>query len=184
MVAGEIFIRYTDENFPFLLGPTVNPSMDIQVASNFERWLYYKLGSDPAATAAKMAEFRNNNRMAIPLSRTGTVDSEIVAGTSDTARTLATIHDFHTKHHYLLDPHTAAGVFVASQYNELEDPMICLATAHPAKFAKAIHDATGEDGLAHHPILDALADAPTRCDIVPADPAAVKTYLAARALPA
>ncbi len=164
--------------------PTVNPSMDIQVASNFERWLYYKLGSDPAATSAKMAEFRANNRMAIPLSRTGTVDSEIVAGTSDTARTLATIRDYHTKHHYLLDPHTAAGVFVASQYNELEDPMICLATAHPAKFAKAIHDATGEDGLAHHPILDALADAPTRCDIVPADPAAVKTYLAARALPA
>ena len=122
--------------------------------------------------------------MAIPLSRTGTVDSEIVAGTSDTTRTLATIRDYHTKHHYLLDPHTAAGVFVASQYNDLDDPMICLATAHPAKFAKAIHDATGEDDLAHHPILDALADAPTRCDVIPADPAAVKAYLSSRATPA
>ena len=164
--------------------PTVNPSMDIQVASNFERWLYYKLGSDPAATSAKMSEFRANARMAIPLSRTGTVDSEIVAGTSDTTRTLATIRDYHTKHRYLLDPHTAAGVFVASQYNDLDDPMICLATAHPAKFAKAIRDATGEDDLAHHPILDALADAPTRCDILPADPSAVKTYLASHATPA
>lgn len=161
--------------------PTVNPSMDIQVASNFERWLYYKLGSDPAAVSAKMAEFRTTGKMSIAADAQGRMDTEIVAGTSDTARTLATIREFHQNHHYLLDPHTAAGVFVAGQYNECDEPMICLATAHPAKFSKAIREATGED-LAHHPILDALQQAPTRCDRIANDSEAVKTYLAERAI--
>ncbi len=161
--------------------PTVNPSMDIQVASNFERWLYYKVGSDPKAVARLMTQFALEGRMEIPRDAKGRVDLEIVAGSSDTRRTLATIKRYHEKHNYLLDPHTAAGVFVAEQYDELDDPMICLSTAHPAKFPDAIEDATGQD-LAHHPALDALKKAPTRCEVVENSIDAIKTYLAARAL--
>lgn len=160
--------------------PTVNPSMDIQVASNFERWLYYKVGRDPAAVARLMTQFAQAGRMEIPRDAKGRVDLEIVAGASDTKRTLGVIRRFHEKYNYLLDPHTAAGVFVADQYNELEEPVICLATAHPAKFAAAIADATGQD-LAHHPMLDALEHAPTRCEVVENDLGVVKAYLAARA---
>ena len=160
--------------------PTVNPSMDIQIASNFERWLYYKVGSDPQAVARLMARFAQDGRMEIPRDAKGRVDLEIVAGASDTAHTLAAIQSVHKKHAYLLDPHTAAGVFVATQFNELDDPTICLATAHPAKFSKAIRDATGED-LARHPVLEAVRNAPTRCEIVENDVAAVQAYLAARA---
>jgi threonine synthase len=160
--------------------PTVNPSMDIQVASNFERWLYYKVGQDPQAVARLMTRFALEGRMEIPRDARGAVDLEIVAGASDTKHTLATIRRYHERHGYLLDPHTAAGVFVAEQYNELDEPMICLATAHPAKFPDAIREATGQD-LAHHPVLDALATAPTRCEDIDNSAAAVKRYLAARA---
>lgn len=160
---------------------TVNPSMDIQVASNFERWLYYKVGQDPKAVSRLMTQFAMEGRMEIPRGDKGQVDLEIVAGASDTKHTLATIRRYQEKHAYLLDPHTAAGVFVAEQYNELDEPMICLATAHPAKFPDAIEDATGED-LAHHPALDALKNAPTRCEVIDNSAEAVKAYLAARAL--
>ena len=159
---------------------TVNPSMDIQIASNFERWLYYKAGSDPQAVSRLMAQFAEEGRMEISRDAKGRVDLEIVAGSSDTKHTLGAIRSFHEKHGYLLDPHTAAGVYVARQFNELDDPMICLATAHPAKFSKAIRDATGED-LAHHPVLDALRNAKTRCETIANDAGAVKTYLAERA---
>ena len=159
---------------------TVNPSMDIQVASNFERWLYYKVGEDPQAVARLLAQFALEGRMEIPRDAKGQVDPEIVAGASDTPRTLGTIKRYHEKFKYLLDPHTAAGVYVAEQYNELDEPTICLATAHPAKFPDAIEDATGED-LARHPALAALKNAPTRCETVENSAAAVKTYLAARA---
>ncbi len=161
--------------------PTVNPSMDIQVASNFERWLYYKVGEDPQAVARLMTQFALEGRMQIPRDAHGRVDLEIVAGASDTKRTLGAIKRYHEQHGYLLDPHTAAGVYVAEQYNELEEPLICLATAHPAKFPDAIAEATGQD-LARHPLLDALRNAPTRCEVVANSAETVKAYLAARAL--
>ena len=160
---------------------TVNPSMDIQVASNFERWLYYKVGQDPKEVSRLMTQFAMQGRMEIPRDAKGRVDLEIVAGASDTRHTLSTIRRYHDKHAYLLDPHTAAGVFVAEQYNELDEPLICLATAHPAKFPEAIEDATGED-LAHHPTLEALKDAPTRCEVIENHAGAVKDFLAARAI--
>ena len=159
--------------------PTVNPSMDIQVASNFERWLYYRLDADPAAVTAKMAEFAAKGSMSIPVSPAHPVSRDIVAGSSDTRRTLATIRHASEAYGYTLDPHTAAGVFVASQYNDTPDPTICLATAHPAKFSKAILDATGR--TVRHPVLDALKNAPVRCSVLPPDPAAVREFLAARA---
>lgn len=161
--------------------PTVNPSMDIQVASNFERWLYYKAGRDPAAVTGLMDRFAREGRLEIPRDAHGRVDLEIAAGSSDTTRTLGTIKRTYEQHRYLLDPHTAAGVYVAGQYNELEDPVICLATAHPAKFPDAIAEATGQD-LARHPALEALKSAPTRCEVVENRAEAVKAYLAARAI--
>lgn len=160
---------------------TVNPSMDIQVASNFERWLYHKVGQDPRAVARLMTQFAMEGRMEVPRDARGHVDLEIAAGASDTKRTLGAIKRYHEKHGYLLDPHTAAGVFVAEQFNELDEPMICLATAHPAKFPDAIEEATGQD-LAHHPMLEALKKAPTRCETLANSAEAVKAYLASRAL--
>jgi threonine synthase len=55
-------------------------------------------------------------------------------------------------------------------------PLICLATAHPAKFPEAIREATGQD-LARHPAIDALAGLPTRCEVLPFAREAVRAFI-------
>ena len=155
--------------------PTLSPSMDIQVASNFERYLFDRVGGDTAKLHALMAQFGREGKLCVEGH-----DPLFVAGVGNTAATLATIKKYHTECDYLLDPHTAVGVYVAEQFLDPEAPTICFATAHPAKFGDAILQATGKD-LAHHPILDALADLPTRCTTLPADAAAVRDFIAAHA---
>ncbi len=160
--------------------PTISPSMDIQVASNFERYLYYRLGEDPARMRAVMETFSRTGTLEVPPGPGGSIEPSLVAGSGSTAQTLQTIGRYWKQHHYLLDPHTAVGVLVGEQHLSKSEPMICLATAHPAKFGQAIRDATGED-LGHHEILDRLVDAPTRCEILPAADQAIRDYVAAHA---
>ena len=146
------------------VAPTLSPSMDIQVASNFERYLYYLAGENASTLKQWMSEFKAAGALTPGVSP----HACFAAGRGDTAGTLATIREYWTRYAYLLDPHTAVGVAVGSQFLDPSIPMICLATAHPAKFGDAIVRATGLD-VAHHPILDALAALPTRMRIVPAD---------------
>lgn len=156
--------------------PTLSPSMDIQVASNFERYLYYKVGGDAGKLAALMKRFASTGSLSVPAGASGKVDEVFVAGVGDTKSTLATIRKYYEQYKYLMDPHTAVGVSVAEHALSKTDPTICLATAHPAKFSKAIRDATGKD-VAHHEFLDRLADAPTRCEVLPADEKVVKDFI-------
>ena len=152
--------------------PTLSPSMDIQVASNFERYLYYRLGKDPEKLAALMNHFADAGALRVDGS-----DDLFAAGEGNTAETLATIKKYQEEHGYTLDPHTAVGVAVAEKFQCLEKsiPTICLSTAHPAKFTEAIEQATGE--AAHHPLLDALADAETRCETIANDEGEIRDYL-------
>jgi threonine synthase len=155
---------------------TISPSMDIQVASNFERYLYYRLGADPVVLSRVMKQFEADKKITVPPLANGKIDNLICAGSGNTAQTLATIQEFQTRYGYLLDPHTAVGVHVAKPYVTPDSPMICLATAHPAKFSQAIQDATGSD-LAHHPILEALRHLPTRCAILPASEGEIRKHM-------
>ncbi len=154
--------------------PTISPSMDIQVASNFERYLYFKVGKDAAKLVGLMNDFSSKGALRIELNENGAVDDLFAAGRGDTASTLATIKRYKEAYGYVLDPHTAVGVFVAEQF-KADVPTICLATAHPAKFTQAIIDATGE--AVHHPTLDALENAATRCETIANDVDLVKQYL-------
>lgn len=166
--------------------PTLSPSMDIQVASNFERYLYYRCGGDSEKLTAMMNHFSENGSLTVEGS-----DDLFVAGEGTTAETLAAIRKYKADSDYTLDPHTAVGVVVAERFQclekskgggsasfqtlENEAPIICLATAHPAKFTDAIEQALGE--AAHHPELDKLADAETRCDTIANDEADIRDYL-------
>ena len=154
---------------------TVSPSMDIQVASNFEQYLYYRVGKDSTKLKKLMNAFASGGRISVKLKK-GVVDSLFIAGAGNTESTLATIKEFHEKHDYLLDPHSAVGVCVGMRYLKRDEPMICLATAHPSKFGKAIKDATGSD-LAHHPIIDGLRNLPTRCESLPASVEIIREYI-------
>jgi len=156
---------------------TFSPSMDIQVASNFERYLYYRTGEDAEALRAMMARFRKTGELAVPPGPDGVVDPAIASGMADEDQTLATIRRTWREHEYLLDPHSAVGVCVAERLaGDGGDPIVCLATAHPAKFPAAIEQATGED-LAHHPAIDALAEMETRCTVVPNDKEKVRRFI-------
>ena len=152
---------------------TLSPSMDIQVSSNFERYLFYRAAEDTRQVCAWMDSFQRTNRLEIPMPTDAAI---IVAGRGDTAATLDTIRAYWAQHRYLLDPHSAVGVHVAAAHLNPAAPMICLATAHPAKFGDAILRATGE-ALAHHPILDALAALPTRSVRLPAERAAIAAFV-------
>jgi threonine synthase len=160
--------------------PTLSPSMDIQVASNFERYLYYRVGESSERLGALMRTFSSTGRMSIEPAPGGPVDRLFAAGVGNKASTLAVIRRYYGEHGYLLDPHTAVGVHVGEQHLAEGAPVICLATAHPAKFAAAIEEATGQ--IPHHDILDRLEGAPTRCDVLPADENAVRAYIEARAI--
>jgi threonine synthase len=163
---------------------TLSPSMDIQVASNFERYLYYRVGEDPARLRTLMRAFAETGDIRLdPAAAGGGGDELFAAGAGDTEATLSTIRRVHAEHGYLLDPHSAVGVAVGLRHRLPATPLICLATAHPAKFGEAIRQALGRDA-AHHPALDALDGWPTRMAVLPATPAAVRAYLEEHAVPA
>ena len=155
---------------------TLSPSMDIQIASNFERYLYYRVGCDGKRLRDLMAGFGQAGSLKIEKGSDGRVDGTITAGVGDTAGVTATIRDYHQKFDYLLDPHTAVGVNVAHQVGLGNEPMICLATAHPAKFPAAIRQATGKD-IARHPSIDHLMDLPTRCAVIENDKQAIRQFI-------
>jgi threonine synthase len=148
---------------------TISPSMDIQVASNFERYLYLEMERDSARLNAFMAAFARDG---VARLGNGPVDPTICAGSANTEETLATIRDVYARHGYVVDPHTAVGIAVARRLG-VSQPLVCVATAHPAKFPESVDRALGKP-LARHPRLDALAGAKSRKRTLPASVDAVK----------
>ena len=145
--------------------------MDIQVASNFERYLYYKFDGDSEQVTELLQTFAETGSVEIP----GFKEALFTAGVGQTSETMAVIKRYFESHGYTLDPHTAVGVCVGEQHLSDSEPMICVSTAHPAKFTAAITEAIGEEP--HHQTLDALADAETRCHTIANDEAAIRAYL-------
>jgi threonine synthase len=156
---------------------TISPSMDIQVASNFERFLFLRMDRDGVRLRAFMESFSKNGEAT--LDGTMPVDDHIVATAVDTHETMATIAGVYKRNGYIVDPHTAVGI-AASRRFAGEGPMVCLATAHPAKFPESVDAAIGKP-LARHPRLDVLAGAPTRRTVLPARIHEVKAFVAAHA---
>jgi len=160
--------------------PTVSPSMDIQVASNFERYLFYLFDEDPARVRSTFAHFSATGRMEFTPAELDRVRSEFASRTVNTDETLATIAAFREKSGYLLDPHTAVGVKAALECVAPDETPICLATAHPAKFGDAVERATG----IAPPFPAALAGIeklPTRCEVLEADQAAIRKFIEEKA---
>jgi threonine synthase len=125
--------------------PSLSPSMDIQVSSNFERLLFELLGRDAAATADTMTRFRAEGRMPVPDAAWQQATALFRGFTLDDDGTLAEIRHLWTKAGYLADPHTAIGTAAARALPPVDPavPVIVAATAHPAKFPDAVERATG-----------------------------------------
>jgi threonine synthase len=159
---------------------TSSPSMDIQAASNFERYLYYLLDKDSTRTAELMEAFAKNG--ALDLSDyQEQIRRDFAAVSVPEEEVLETISDFYKNHGYILDPHTAVGVNAAEKNKSASVPMVCLATAHPAKFSEVVNEATGT----LPPITDTLAEilkADSRCKVMVAKDNDIRAYIAAHAL--
>jgi threonine synthase len=152
--------------------PTLSPAMDIQIASNFERYLYYLTGEDAAAVRGLLEDMGRTGRMAVSEAQRTAVAADFDAAAVGDAETLEQIRETYRTSGYILDPHTAIGVRASGG---LED-VICLATAHPAKFSDAVREAIGTEADPPPP-LRGLMDKETRCALLDASEEAVRAHI-------
>ncbi len=125
------------------VAPTMSPSMDIQVSSNFERALFDAYGRDGGAVAQLMDELRDNGGFPVSQGALQALREVFASGRASEEETAATIRDVHAATGHVLCPHSAVGVKVAREQLDPAVPMITLATAHAAKFPDAVEKATG-----------------------------------------
>jgi len=133
---------------------TTSPSMDIQISSNFERYLFEASGRDADLIRAKMRSLRETRRFELgPLKARLTEDFAASAASEDDVADA--IRRLKAESGYVMDPHTACG-FVAAEraLGSGGAPQVVLATAHPAKFPDALEEITGE----RPPLPERLAD--------------------------
>jgi len=160
--------------------PTISPSMDIQVSSNAERLLFELYERNPLVLADRMTEFRDEGRVETGDTRLAAVTEVFDGAAFDDDATRAEIRRTFEGTGVVTDPHTAVGVAAARAARRDPDvPMICLATAHPAKFPDAVEAAIGtRPGLPPH--LADLFDLQERYDMLPLDRSSIQAYVRAR----
>ncbi|MEC8196652.1 MAG: threonine synthase, partial [Pseudomonadota bacterium] len=157
--------------------PSISPSMDIQVSSNFERALFDAYGRDGGAVAQLMEELKDGS-FAISQGAMETLREHFDSGRASEEETNATIASEFTACGEVLCPHSAVGVKVADAYLG-EVPMVTLATAHPAKFPDAVEAAMGERP-ALPPHMAELMDKDERVTRVPNDLGALEALIKER----
>ena len=154
---------------------TLSPSMDIQISSNFERYLYDLTGNSSKQLQLWMDEFEQSGELTVESNLQKKAQQDFASARVDDEEILSIIRKFHQDHKYLLDPHSAVGVCAAEKI-EIQTPVICLACAHPAKFSMAIRKALGTEPKLPEE-LASLHNLKTRGKTVPADPEAVKKVM-------
>jgi threonine synthase len=159
--------------------PTISPSMDICVSSNFERYLFHLTGNDSKLLNRWMQEFEMTSTLTLQGEVLRKAQSDFDSARADTAMTLQVIDEYWRKHQYLLCPHSAVGVSAIHQLSLVNKYTVCLATAHWAKFPDAVGRALG--GKQALPVppkeLSALETLPTRRVELPHDLTAVQSFV-------
>jgi threonine synthase len=177
----DILARFLEKNDMSMapVEPSLSPSMDIQVSSNFERLLFELLDRDPAATADTMRGFRATGRMAVPDPVWHRARVVIHGFRLDDPGTEAEIRRLYQASGYLADPHTAIGIAAARAHPPPPAiPTVAMATAHPAKFPDAIEQAIGIRPALPPALADLMAR-PERFTVLPNDLAAVEANVRA-----
>lgn len=131
---------------PTAVVPTSSPSMDIQAASNFERLIFETSGRDGRVVSDLMATFERDRRMTVPDEARRAIAGVFSAESAADSEVDAMMRAFQEKHGAIIDPHTAVGLVACAKLRSegvVEGPVICLATAHPAKFPDAVRRACG-----------------------------------------
>jgi len=162
------------------LHPSLSPSMDIMVSSNFERLLFDLHGRNGALVADLLNEFKQTGKLSVEDDRWTEARKLFDSLAVDDEQTCATIASVYSDCGELLDPHTAIGVHAARECRRsLSIPMITLGTAHPVKFPDAVREAGVGQELQLPPHLSDLFERDERCTVLPNSLADVQQFVAA-----
>ncbi|MDD2581050.1 MAG: threonine synthase [Desulfuromonadaceae bacterium] len=171
------FINASDYSLGAVVS-TVSPSMDIQIASNFERYLFHLFAENPDRVKEAFVELKGHGRISCSAEEMALVRKDFCSVSVNQTDTLQEIRDFYAQTGYLLDPHTAVGVKAALDQLPPESARVCLATAHPAKFSETVEQSLGFQVPVPEPVQE-LYGKPTRCEIMDPDIAKVREFLVA-----
>jgi threonine synthase len=162
---------------------TLSPSMDIQVASNFERALFEAAGRDADWTSAAMSDFARTRKLDLPATVLAELRARYSAFASNDDETRAAIKAVYKLTGRIIDPHTAVGVAAAMKMGHNNQrplsPVVILSTAHPAKFPQAVQEAIGV-APPEPERLSGLKNLPERLDILDNDPVLIKRFISSR----
>ena len=122
--------------------PSISPSMDIQVASNFERLLYDVVDQDDNRVKLLMDKLKNEGSYSLNKEELNKIKNDFCSSTISDELTKQTLKNVYEQHQLLIDPHTATA-FKAAELNSSDEEMLILSTAHPCKFSETVHQATG-----------------------------------------
>ncbi|HEY0835550.1 MAG TPA: threonine synthase [Azospirillum sp.] len=186
--SNDILARFFDSGTMAMVPvvPTLSPSMDIQISSNFERLLFDLHGRDGSRVEETMRRFRAEGRFSVTDAQLAEALSLFAGFRVDEDATMATIADtWRRTGGYTVDPHTAVGVATAQAAARAaklpaDTAAVVLATAHPAKFPDAVEKATGRRPVLP-PRLSDLYEREEKLSVLPNDIATVQAYVTARA---
>jgi threonine synthase len=158
--------------------PTLSPSMDIQVSSNFERLLFELYGREGVRLATVMDDFRASGMMDVGQTRWERACALFEGHRRDDSETEAVMRRLYETTGEMVDPHTAIGIAAGeAAAGTVDAAIVSMATAHPAKFPDAVEEATGvRPALPRH--LADLNERPERCHVLPNDLDAVRDFVA------
>lgn len=157
--------------------PTIAPSIDIQVASNFERLLFDMVGRESSEVRRMMEEFSKTGLIELDESAMNRLHRLFASATIQEDTIRQTIGDVYQESGMLLDPHSAVGVAAGRELRQGNgEGLVYLATAHPAKFPDAVREATGVIPDIPERLQDALSGE-ERCENLPNDLATVEQYI-------
>ncbi|MBS7325368.1 MAG: threonine synthase [Thiopseudomonas sp.] len=163
------------------LHPTLSPSMDIMVSSNFERLLFDMHGRNGALVTELMDNFRATGQLSVEEDRWTEVRKLFDSLAVDDEQTCATIAEVYGQCGEILDPHTAIGVRAARECRRsLSVPMVTLGTAHPVKFPEAVEKAVSGVDPQLPPHMSDLFEREERCSVLANDLKAVQEFVSQR----
>ena len=155
---------------------TSSPAMDIQVASNFERYLFYVYRSSRVKFRRFINSFESSGAARIDLSDLPDNNDGFITSSVSDLETIKRIRSTYDRTGYILDPHTAVGLDAGFRKRKNKLPLVTLATAHPAKFPSLLLEALPEVRVMH-PIIELLEGLPTRKEHLENDPSALKEFI-------
>ena len=157
---------------------TISPSMDIQVASNFERLVFCINSNDSQITLNKMKELKKNNEFRLNREQMNILREDFISESLSEDETKIVIKKIKEKYNILVDPHTAVGIGVLDKLPS-DGINIILSTAHPSKFPETVKEATGKDPELPHEIKKIMKEK-EKFDILPNNLNEIKKFIKKR----